>query len=99
MSKALKVEVEGVRQFRAAVPRHVEDQDTVFVTRHGHLRGVYLPVNKEIDVSKLPKELRLALLRKTGQELRSHFRKLGVTERQILENFVKWRKRRRAARG
>jgi len=99
MSKVLKIEVEGVRQFRASVPKHVEDQDTVFVTRHGHLRGVYLPVKKEIDVSKLPKELRLALFRKTGEELRSHLRKLGVTERQILENYGKWRKARRAARG
>ncbi len=99
MSKTQKFVVEGVRQFRASVPRHVEDQDTVFVTRHGRLRGVYLPVKKEIDVSRLPKELRLVLLRGTGRELRSLFRKLGVTERQILENFTKWRKARRAPRG
>lgn len=77
MSKALKVEVEGVREFRAAVTRHVDGQDTVFVTRHGRLKGVYLPLKREIDVSKLPKELRPALLRKSGMRFGPPFGSSG----------------------
>lgn len=89
------MKVAGVRQFRREVPRLVRGDEVVLVTWHGRLQSVLLPLK---DIRKLPRELRMEFLEQTGRELRRHFRKLGVTEKELLEGFQAWRQSRRPTR-
>jgi len=89
------MKVAGVRQFRKDVPKLVRGKDVVVVTWHGRPQSVLMPLK---NIRKLPRELRMEFLEQTGRELRDHFRKLGVTQKRLLDDFKAGRKIRRARR-
>ena len=45
----------GVREFRAGLAHHIEGDDPVAVTRHGHTVGYFIPVrtDREADLAAL----------------------------------------------
>ncbi len=89
------MEVTGVREFRSRATQLLGGKDLVFVTRHGKLASVIVPMR---DPHVLPVEIRHELLERIGEAISSHLEKSGVTEKRMLNDFANWRAKRRANR-
>jgi antitoxin (DNA-binding transcriptional repressor) of toxin-antitoxin stability system len=87
--------VAGVREFRSRALELVRGEELVFVTRHGKLSGLLVPLSEPQD---LPVELRQELLSRLGAAIASHLRAHGVSETKVLRDFETWRKARRSGR-
>ncbi len=88
--------VAGVREFRDNAPEYLSGNDLVFVTKHGKVASLLVPMSKS---QELPLELRKELLTNLGLAISSHLKKSGVSERTVINDFEKWRKGRRSNRG
>lgn len=89
------MKVTGVRDFRNKAPELLKGGDLVFVTRHGKLTSIVVPVE---NPQTLPVDLRRELLERIGEAVSSHLKKTGVSEKQVLRGFNAWQKKRRANR-
>jgi antitoxin (DNA-binding transcriptional repressor) of toxin-antitoxin stability system len=87
--------VAGVREFRSRAPELVKGEELVFVTRHGKLSGLLVPLSEPLE---LPVELRQELLTRLGVSIASHLKARGVTEAKVQRDFKAWRKARRSGR-
>jgi antitoxin (DNA-binding transcriptional repressor) of toxin-antitoxin stability system len=90
------MKVSGVREFRNHVPEYVKSNDLVFVTRHGRVSSVLVPLE---GAQSLPLDLRRELLERLGEAVSHHLKKSGVGEGKVLRDFKLWRVRHRARRG
>jgi antitoxin (DNA-binding transcriptional repressor) of toxin-antitoxin stability system len=88
--------VAGVREFRSRAPELVKGKELVFVTRHGKLSGLLVPL---AEPQELPVELRRELLTRLGGAIASHLKSHGVSEVKLQRDFQAWRKARRRRRG
>ena len=87
--------VVGVREFRNRAPELVREKDLVFITRHGKLTSLLVPLEQP---ESLPVELRRDLLERTGRALSAYLARKGISERRVLRDFDSWRRSRRANR-
>jgi hypothetical protein len=87
--------VAGVREFRSRAPELVKGNELVFVTRHGKLSGLLVPLG---EPQELPVELRRELLTRLGTGIANHLKRRGVSEAKVLRDFEAWRKARRRSR-
>ena len=87
--------VAGIREFRERVREFLSEDDLVFLTRHGRLSGLVVPLK---DPQSLPLELRRELLEHLGKAISAHLTKRGVSERKVIRDFEAWRKQRRKGR-
>jgi antitoxin (DNA-binding transcriptional repressor) of toxin-antitoxin stability system len=87
--------VTGIREFRNRVPELVGGDELVFVTKHGKLSGLLIPLGQP---DELPVELRQDLLERLGAAISKHLDERGVTEKQVMRDFETWKKKRRARR-
>lgn len=87
--------VAGVREFRSRAPELVRGNELVFVTRHGKLSGLLVPL---AEPQEIPVELRRELLTRLGAGIASHLKAHGVRETKVLRDFEAWRKTRRSHR-
>ena len=87
--------VAGVRDFRNRAPELMNANEIVFVTRHGKLTAVLVPLTEPQD---LPVELRRELLERLGEAVALTLKHHGVSEEEILRDFEIWRKKRRTGR-
>ena len=87
--------VAGVREFRSRAPELVKGRELVFVTRHGKLSGLLVPL---AEPQELPVELRRELLTRLGGAIAGHLKSHGVREKRLLRDFEAWRKARRRRR-
>jgi hypothetical protein len=87
--------VTGVREFRNRVPELVSGEELVFVTKHGKLTGILVPLASPLE---LPVELRRELLERLGTAISKHLDVRGVSERKVMRDFAKWKKGRRTGR-
>jgi len=84
--------VAGVREFQNLAPELIKGDQLVFVTRHGKLSGLLVPLG---EPQELPVELRRELLTRLGAGIANHLRARGVSETKVLRGFEAWRKARR----
>lgn len=89
------MKVAGMREFRSRAPELLRQKSLVFLTRHGKLTSLLVPLT---EPQTLPVELRRELLERIGQAISAHLRRRGVSERRVLRDFQVWRKSRRANR-
>jgi len=87
--------VAGVREFRSRAPELVKGDELVFVTRHGKLSGLLVPLAAPQEI---PVELRRELLTRLGAGIERHLKARGVRETKVLRDFEAWRKTRRGNR-
>jgi antitoxin (DNA-binding transcriptional repressor) of toxin-antitoxin stability system len=87
--------VTGIREFRNRVPELVSGKELVFVTKHGKLSGLLVPLDQP---DQLPVELRRDLLERLGGAISRHLEERGVSEQQVLRDFESWKKERRVRR-
>lgn len=83
--------VAGIRDFRNRAPELVKGNEIVFVTRHGKLSGILVPL---ANPEELPVDLRRELLARLGTAVSQHLKKVGVSEEKVLRDFEAWRRKR-----
>ncbi len=88
--------VTGVREFRSKAPKFIKSRDLVFITRHGKLASILIPLGAPQD---LPVDLKRELLERFGEVISGHLGRRGVSERKVIRDFEVWRAKRRMRRG
>jgi hypothetical protein len=83
--------VAGIREFRNQAPDMLKAKDIVFVTRHGKLSGLLVPLGSPQD---LPVDLRQDLLQRLGEAISQHLEQRGVSEANVHRDFEAWKARR-----
>ena len=86
------MKVASVREFRNQATRLMKERELVFVTRHGKVTSILLPLRAP---AAIPVELRRELLEQLGKAIGWHLKAKGVTERRVLRDFESFKKRRR----
>ncbi|HJT24990.1 MAG TPA: hypothetical protein VJ873_10460 [bacterium] len=89
------MKVAGIREFRDHAPEFLGGRDLVFVTKHGKVSSLVVPLSKS---EELPLELRRELLTRLGSAISGQLRKAGIREGTIENDFKAWRKSRRPHR-
>ena len=87
--------VTGVREFRNRVPGLLRQNDLVFITRHGKLSSILVPL---AEPEALPVDLKSGLLERLGEAISAHLKRNGISEQTVLRDFEGWRKSRRSGR-
>ncbi len=86
------MKVAGIRELRAKSATLFGSGEPVLVTRHGKVSGVYVPLD---EPDRLPDDLRRELAAVLGRHLTKALERKGITERDIVEDFHAYRRRRR----
>jgi hypothetical protein len=85
--------VATVREFRDTASELLRSKNPFLVTRRGRLAGIFFPSPE----STLPIELKRELFPVLSAEIGRQMRRIGVSEKEIQEDFKAWRRARRAA--
>jgi hypothetical protein len=88
------MKISSVREFRDEATSLLRSKDPILVTRRGRVAGVFFPCPAESMPIELKRELFHVLSAAVGRQLR----KKGLSEEEILTDFGRWRKERRANR-
>ena len=86
------MKIAGIRELRAKAAALLGGSEPVLITKHGKVSGVYIPLDSP---DTIPDDLRREMAAVIGQHLHRVLNKKGVTEKQILEDFDEYRRRRR----
>jgi len=86
--------ISTVREFRDKATGLMRSKDPILVTRRGRLAGVFFPWEK----GALPIELKHDLFAMLSSEIARQMKRSGVSEKEVLTDFERWRKDRRATR-
>ena len=86
--------ISTVREFRDRATGFLRSPDPVLVTGRGRLAGIFLPLKE----SSLPLDLRRELFSMLTSAVAREIRQKGLTEKDGLADFDRWRKGRRATR-
>ena len=87
--------VTGAREFRNRALELVKGDEVVFITRHGKLSALLVPLS---EPDELPVDLRRELLERIGGAISEHLEKRGVSEKQVLRDFEAWKTKHRTRR-
>lgn len=80
----------GIREFRENLSSYLESTTPVAITRHGATIGIYVPTKPKASQTDL-EALRLA-----GEKMQELVAAAGTTEDEIVEDFRRRRRDRRA---
>ena len=80
----------GIRELRDKLASYTESTVPIEVTRHGQTVGFYIPVPKR------PGQAEREALLEAGRRMQAELARLGVTEEELVADFKRWRKARRA---
>ena len=88
------MKISTVREFRDRATGFLRSKDPVLVTRRGKLAGVFFPSPE----ATLPLELKRELFGMLSRAIAAQIKRRGLSEEQLLADFERWRKERRAPR-
>lgn len=88
------MKISTVREFPVRATGLLRSKDPVLVTRRGKLAGVFFPSPE----STLPLELKRELFGMLSRAIAAQIRRRGLNQKDILADFERWRKKRRAPR-
>lgn len=80
----------GIREFRENLASYLESKTPVAITRHGTTIGVYIPTKPQ------PSEADLKAFRVASEKMQAVIAAAGVNEAELLEDFRRLRRERRA---
>ena len=86
--------ISTIREFRDRATGMLRSKDPVLVTRRGRLAGVFFPCPQ----ATLPLEMKRELFSMLSQVIARQIRRRGLSEEEVLADFERWRKERRATR-
>jgi hypothetical protein len=88
------MKISTAEEFKDQAAGLLRSKTPVVVTRRGRMAGIFLPYLG----SRLPEDLRAQLFDQATNAIAAHLKASGTSEEEVLADFAKWRKRRRAAR-
>jgi hypothetical protein len=94
MNSGDAMKISTADEFKEQAAGLLRSKTPVIVTRRGRMRGIFLPYSG----SRLPDDLRAHLFDQATSAISSQMKENGISEEEILADFEKWRKRRRATR-
>jgi antitoxin (DNA-binding transcriptional repressor) of toxin-antitoxin stability system len=80
----------GIREFRENLATYLESRTPVAITRHGTTIGVYVPTQPK------PSQADLEALRVAGEKMRELIAAAGTGEEDLVTDFKRLRRERRA---
>ena len=80
----------GIRELRDKLASYMESTGPIEVTRHGQTVGFYSPVPRR------PGQAEREALLEAGRRMQAELARLGLTEEELVADFKRWRKARRA---
>jgi antitoxin (DNA-binding transcriptional repressor) of toxin-antitoxin stability system len=80
----------GIREFRENLASYLESKRPVAITRHGTTIGIYVPTKPK------PSQADLEALRVAGEKMQELIAMAGTSEDEIIADFKKLRRERRA---
>lgn len=80
----------GIREFRENLANYLESKTPVAITRHGSTIGIYVPTKPKASQADLE------ALRVAGEKMQELIAAAGTTEDEIVEDFKRVRRERRA---
>ena len=80
----------GIRELRDKLASYMESTVPIEVTRHGQTVGFYIPVPRR------PGQAEREALLEAGRRMRVELARLGLTEEELVADFKRWRRARRA---
>lgn len=80
----------GIRELRDRLASYMESTVPIEVTRHGQTVGFYIPVPRR------PGQAEREALLEAGRRMQAELARLGLTEEELVADFKRWRKARRA---
>ena len=86
--------ISTVREFRDGATGLLRSKDPVLVTRRGKVAGVFFPCPQDT----LPLELKREVFGMLSRVIARQIKRRGLGEEEVLEDFARWRKERRATR-
>ena len=101
MVRGLKTEVNRWRDYALSNLRTIRKSIEAADREYGKKGGISLEsVIRRLELRrKIPREVRMEFLRKSGKEIRAQLKKRRLTEGKILAEFEAWRKARRGGQG
>ncbi|MCD4653741.1 hypothetical protein K8T06_07375 [bacterium] len=78
------MEISGSRQFREKVAKYLNSDETVLVTRHGKITGIYLPLNHK---TVIPDSFQKTLAETLAHTLGELVSKLHMSEHELETTF------------
>ena len=88
------MKISTVREFRDGATGLLRSKDPVLVTRRGRLAGVFFPCPQ----ASLPLEMKREAFAMLSQAIARQIKRRGLGEEEVLADFDRWRKERRATR-
>ena len=82
----------SIREFRSSLAGYGKEGDIVLVTNHGKMVGCFLPLENSDEV---PIELKKDFIARMGQRIASALTAKKTSEKDILNDFKAFKKRRR----
>lgn len=82
----------GIREFRENLADYLESKSPVAITRHGATIGIYVPTRPK------PSQADLEALRMAGERMQELIAAASASEEEIVGDFKKLRRERKAAR-
>jgi antitoxin (DNA-binding transcriptional repressor) of toxin-antitoxin stability system len=82
----------GIREFRENLADYLESKTPIAITRHGATIGIYVPTKPK------PSQADLQALRTAGEKMQELIAAAGTNEDDIVADFKKVRRKRRASR-
>ena len=80
----------GIRELRDKLASYMESTVPIEVTRHGQTVGFYIPVPRR------PGQAEREALLEAGRRMQAELGRLGLTEEELVADFKRWRRARRA---
>ena len=80
----------GIRELRDKLASYMESTVPIEVTRHGQTVGFYMPVPRR------PGQAEREALLEAGRRMQAELGRLGLTEEELVADFKRWRRARRA---
>lgn len=87
------MKISTIREFRDRATTMLRSDDPILLTRRGKVAGVFLPWRE----ATLPLDLKRELFSMLTSEIALHLKKRRVSEKEVLQDFARWRKGRREA--
>ncbi|MGO8788929.1 MAG: hypothetical protein ACLQVL_16310 [Terriglobia bacterium] len=88
------MKISTVRELRDGATGLLRSKDPVLVTRRGRLAGVFFPYPQ----ATLPLDLRREIFGMLSRAIARQIKRQGLGETEVLADFDRWRKDRRATR-
>ena len=88
------MKISTIREFRDRATTLLRSDDPILLTRRGRVAGVFVPWRE----ATLPLDLKRELFSMLTSEIELHLKRKRVREKDVLQDFARWRKARRETR-